>query len=133
MGAQAINPHQIRVSLRGARNAMCELQHTAQGAPKPGHLSTGGNPPDAAVPWLEPPPFHGVRATAAFSEPGVKSWLKHLLTIRGRVACAPSVDRSLNKKETDGNVPRRSTPSLQPSPLGASFFVKSAGLLAFVS
>ena len=96
-------------------------------------LEHGRQSARAAVPWLEPPPSHGVCAIAAFSEPSVKSWLKHLLTIRGRVACAPSVDRSLNKKETDGSVPRRSTPSLRPSPLGASFFVKSAGLLAFVS
>ena len=83
----------------------------AQGAPEPVHRITGGEPPGAAVPWLEPPPSHGASVTAAFLELGVKSWLKHLLMIHGLGACAPFVDQSLNKKETGGNVPRRSTPS----------------------
>ena len=90
---------------------MCELQYMAQGAPESVLRITGCEPPGAAAPWLEPPPYHCASVTAAFLELGVTSWLKHLLMIHGLGACVLIVDQSLNKKATGSNVPRRSIPS----------------------
>ena len=95
----------------GTQNAVFELQHMAQGAPESALRVTGRGPPRCSGPWLEPPPSRCASVTAAFLELGVMSWLKHLLMIHGLGACAPFVDQSLNKKETGGNVPRRSIPS----------------------